>query len=168
MLGGTFFLDVISFLVIYHEIDALMRKGLAIGTRKYEHEQNCRVLKGEERSYPIWDEFIAEAEWNFLANMAEKVLESACWNVLPEPVDEEYQMFLYIQCSRCASLCYMLCVKIQTWFPFLTYDALRSDASLRRLLGLPQCVKDPYSVNVVDYSIRFAIPHQPIRWKFPV
>ena len=128
----------------------MMKKNLEIGTKTYETQQKAKVLEGQQRSYPIWDAFDAIPEWDFIHSMAEMIWDSRHWLALQEPWGEDLQLYLFVLCSRSEALAYILCVRIQGWFPFLAYDAYRNPMSARLMNTVPWCTMDPYSRNVRD------------------
>ena len=116
-----------------------------------------RLLTDGYRTYPICIAFDADSEWKIIHKVSGMIFNLDEWLCVPEPWGEALQLRLFIMASRVVSLVYILCVCIQRWFPYLTYDSLRREASANLLRTLPECTLDPYAVNLRRfYGILFA------------
>ena len=149
--GGSLQKEVMLFQIPYKHFLVMMKSDLHVGSRQWERRQQRRCTQEGRRDYPILIANRVAAEWSFLAQISKLIGEASEWNAMPMgegKLTEVDQLDAYVVCSRLGGLTYLLCVVLQRWFPWLTFDGQNGIDSMR---SSPLCTQDAYAKNLIAH-----------------
>ena len=151
ILSGTMHLDLNIFAKVNRSLSRMMKAELQIGTRVYELEQRESLRTSGKRSYPVLCAHRCEAESRFRAEMHALVFDDDWRLCMSGPVDEVVQLQAYKLCSRASSLCYLLCVVLLRWFPYLAFAGVEDPTKLDFLQRVRSCMCDAYAESLKSF-----------------